>query len=177
MKRKLEYLTDVSKLNNKEMNEKEMYKIRYQFISSPHIKEIILAMNPKAYDENKPEYANAILFFRSISANADEMARLQKQLNTYENGVEMAGIDDFTHNDCKLSLDEGCQEHRWKEMGYKQGAKDQREIDVKKMCDYMCDCCPAKLSVFDMGGEVEECTQQEKENCDTLKSLRAYMEE
>lgn len=58
-------------------------RIRYRFFSSRHIKEVILAMNPKAYDENKPEYANAISFFRSISAKADELARLQEQLNTY----------------------------------------------------------------------------------------------
>lgn len=108
MKRKLEYLTDVSKLNNKEMNEKEMYKIRYQFISSPHIKEIILAMNPKVYDENKPEYANAILFFRSISANVDEMARLQKQLNTYER-IEMTEIND--------KYKSPYEDHEWQE-GY-----------------------------------------------------------
>lgn len=74
---------EVSLTKSKEMNEKEMYEIRYHFFRSRHIKEIILAMNPKSYDENKPEYANAISFFRSISAKADEMARLQKQLNTY----------------------------------------------------------------------------------------------
>lgn len=74
---------EVSLTKSKEMTEKEMYEIRYHFFRSRHIKEIILAMNPKSYDENKPEYANAISFFRSISAKADEMARLQKQLNTY----------------------------------------------------------------------------------------------
>ena len=74
---------EVSLTKSKEMNEKEMYEIRYHFFRSRHIKEIILAMNPKSYDENKPEYANAISFFRSISTKADEMARLQKQLNTY----------------------------------------------------------------------------------------------
>jgi len=40
-------------------------------------------MNLKAYDENKPEHANAISFFRSISAKADEVVRLQEQLNSY----------------------------------------------------------------------------------------------
>lgn len=131
MKRKLEYLTDVSKLNNKEMNEKEMYKIRYQFISSPHIKEIILAMNPKAYDENKPEYANAICFFRSISANADEMARLQKQLNTtYEKGIEMAEIDD--------KYKSPYEDHEWQEgynvweSGFERGAQWMLEKAVER---------------------------------------------
>mgnify|MGYP000166429528 CR=1 FL=1 len=52
---------EVSLTKSKEMNEKEMYEIRYHFFRSRHIKEIILAMNPKSYDENKPEYANASL--------------------------------------------------------------------------------------------------------------------
>ena len=127
MKRKLEYLTDVSKLNDKEMNEKEMYEIRYQFISSPHIKEIILAMNPKAYDENKPEYANAICFFRSISANADEMARLKKQLNTYEKGIEIGNKYKSPYGD-----------HEWQEgygiweSGFKRGAQWMLEKAVER---------------------------------------------
>ena len=75
----------VSQTKSKEMNAKEMYEIRYRFFSSRHIKEIILAMNPKAYDENKPEHANAISFFRSISQKADEIARLQEQLKLYSN--------------------------------------------------------------------------------------------
>lgn len=85
------------------------------------------------------------------------------------------GIDNFTHDNCKLSLDEGCQEHRWKEMGYKQGAKDQREIDVKKMCDYMCDCCPAKLDV--MAARMEACNIKDKEECIILEAVKTYMEE
>ena len=71
-------------------------------------------------------------------------------------------------SNCIIALGESC---------YIKGAKDQRKIDIKKICDYMCDRCPAKLSIFDMRGVVEECTPQEKENCNTLKSLRAYMEE
>lgn len=43
------------------------------------------------------------------------------------------GIDNFTHKSCKLSLDEGCQEHRWKEMGYVRGAKDQ----IEKTCEWL----------------------------------------
>lgn len=120
MKRKLEYFTDVSKLNDKEMNAKELSEIRYRFFSSPHIKEIILAMNPKAYDENKPEYANAISFFRDIciSANADEMARLKKQLNTYEKGIEIGNKYKSPYGD-----------HEWQEgygiweSGFERGAQ------------------------------------------------------
>lgn len=76
---------EVCQTKIKEMNSKEMYEIRYRFFSSRHIKEIILAMNPKAYDDNKPEHANAISFFRRISAKADEIARLQEHLNNFQN--------------------------------------------------------------------------------------------
>lgn len=82
-KRSAHQRMEVSQTKSKEMSAKEMYEIRYRFFSSCHIKEIILAMNSKAYDENKPEHANAISFFRSISAKADEMARLLEQLNIY----------------------------------------------------------------------------------------------
>lgn len=84
-KRSTNQRKEVSLIKSTEMNAKEMYEIRYNFFRSRHIKEIILAMNPKAYDENKPEHANAISFFRSISQKADEMARLQEQLNIYSN--------------------------------------------------------------------------------------------
>lgn len=56
---------------------------------------------------------------------------IEKRAKNYANEecrcYKCDGVDNFTHNDCKLSLEEGCQEHRWKEMGYKQGAKDQRD--------------------------------------------------
>lgn len=74
---------EVSETKSKEKIIKEMYDIRHRFFSSSHIKEIILAMNSRAYDENKPEHANAITFFRSISVKADEVARLQEHLNNY----------------------------------------------------------------------------------------------
>ena len=82
-KRSTHQRREVSQTKSKEMNAKEMYEIRYRFFSSRHIKEIILTMNLKAYDEIKPEHANAISFFRSISAKADEVVRLQEQLNSY----------------------------------------------------------------------------------------------
>ena len=43
------------------------------------------------------------------------------------------GIDNFTHKSCKQSLNEGCQEHRWKEIGYVRGAKDQ----IEKACEWL----------------------------------------
>lgn len=82
-KRSAHQRREVNQTKSKEMNAKEIYELRYRFFSSRNIKEIILAMNPKAYDENKPEHANAISFFRSISAKAEEVARLQEQLNAY----------------------------------------------------------------------------------------------
>ena len=74
---------EVSQTKSKEMNVKEMYDIRYRFFTSHHIKEIILAIKPKAYDESKPEHANAISFFRNISAKPDEVEKLKEKLNTY----------------------------------------------------------------------------------------------
>lgn len=104
---------------------------------------------------------------------------IEKRAKNYANEqcrcYKCDGIDNFTHNNCKLSLDEGCQEHRWKEMGYKQGAKDQREIDIKKLCDYMCECCPTKLDV--MTARMEACNIKDKEECIILEAVKTYMEE
>lgn len=103
---------------------------------------------------------------------------IEKRAKNYANEqcrcYKCDGIDNFTHNNCKLSLDEGCQEHRWKEMGYKQGAKDQREIDVKRMCDYICKICKNNSDDGPF-----ECTSEEKEMCCILniKAIRSYMEE
>ena len=103
---------------------------------------------------------------------------IEKRAKNYANEqcrcYKCDGIDNFTHNNCKLSLDKGCQEHRWKEMGYKQGAKDQREIDVKKMCDYMCKICKNNSDDGPF-----ECTSEEKEMCCILniKAIRSFMEE
>lgn len=82
-KRSTHQRKEVNQIKSAEMNAKEVYEIRYRFFSSRHIKEIILAMNSKAYDEKKPEHANAISFFRNISSKADEVARLKEQLNIY----------------------------------------------------------------------------------------------
>lgn len=100
---------------------------------------------------------------------------IEKRAKNYANEqcrcYKCDGIDNFTHNNCKLSLDEGCQEHRWKEMGYKQGAKDQREIDVKKMCDYMCKTC-----LVNHVGDVV-CSPKDKKECSILNEVRKFMEE
>lgn len=84
------------------------------------------------------------------------------------------GIDNFTHRPCKQSLDGGCQKHRWIEWGYVRGAQEQREIDIKKMYDYMCGYCSLQIDVT--RGIAEECTPQEKETCDILKGIKTYME-
>lgn len=103
---------------------------------------------------------------------------IEKRAKNYANEechcYKCDGVDNFTHNDCKLSLEEGCQEHRWKEMGYKQGAKDQLDIDIKKMCDYMCNICKNNSTDGPF-----ECTSEEKEMCSILniKKIKSYMEE
>ena len=103
-------------------------------------------------------YNNGGIIMKSLEEKAKDFAR-----KVYTNGQER--LEDSSSI---IALGESC---------YIKGAEEQRKIDIKKMCDYMCDRCPAKLSIFDMRGVVEECTPQEKENCNTLKSLRAYMEE
>ena len=101
---------------------------------------------------------------------------IEKRAKNYANEechcYKCDGVDNFTHNDCKLSLEEGCQEHRWKEMGYKQGAKDQLDIDIKKMCDYMCNICKNNSTDGPF-----ECTSEEKEMCSILniKKIKSYM--
>ena len=66
----------------KDINKEE---IRFSFFNSSNIKEIILGMESKAfkYDNEIPEYANAIYFFRLIYDNIDEMIKLKEQIEKY----------------------------------------------------------------------------------------------
>ena len=68
-------------------------------------------------------------------------------------------------SNCIIALGESC---------YIKGAKDQREIDVKKMCDYMCKICKNNSDDGPF-----ECTSEEKEMCCILniKAIRSFMEE
>ena len=61
----------------------ELYALRYRFFSSEHIKEIICDINEKAYDARKPEYANALLFFKANASNSEVIDKLSAALTNY----------------------------------------------------------------------------------------------
>lgn len=60
-----------------------LYGLRYRLTKSSHKKEIIDALMPGMYDKNKPQYANAILFFNAIIEKGRE-GELQAELDKYE---------------------------------------------------------------------------------------------
>lgn len=60
-----------------------LYELRYRLTKSSHKKDIIEALMPGMYDKNKPQYANAILFFNAIVENGRE-GKLQTELDKYE---------------------------------------------------------------------------------------------
>lgn len=60
-----------------------LYNIRYRFYKSEHIKEIICAIDAKAYDDNKPEYANAKTFFEANLSNKEVIEKLETILSKY----------------------------------------------------------------------------------------------
>lgn len=59
-----------------------LYELRYRLTKSSHKKEIIEALMPGMYDKNKPQYANAILFFNAIVEKGREN-ELQTELDKY----------------------------------------------------------------------------------------------
>lgn len=61
----------------------EVYSLRYRLYSSEHIKEVICEMNPKAYDDDKDDYVNAMLYFKSISSKKDMLEKLRAALIKY----------------------------------------------------------------------------------------------
>ncbi len=74
---------EVEKMKEVVANSDELYALRYRFFSSGHIKEIISDINAKAYDENKPEYANALLFFKSHASKSEVIEQLSAALTKY----------------------------------------------------------------------------------------------
>lgn len=60
-----------------------LYELRYRLTKSSHKKEIIDSLMPGAYDKNKPQYANTILFFNAIVEKGRE-GELQAELDKYE---------------------------------------------------------------------------------------------
>lgn len=61
----------------------ELYSLRYRFFSSGHIKEIICNIDADAYDESKPEYANAMKFFKLHASKSDFPELLSSALINY----------------------------------------------------------------------------------------------
>ena len=74
---------EVSKMKTAVENSDDIYSLRYRFFNSEHIKEIICEINSKAYDESKPEYANALAFFKAASLKADVIEELRIALIKY----------------------------------------------------------------------------------------------
>ena len=69
-------------------------------------------------------------------------------------------------SNCIIAIGESC---------YIKGAEEQRKIDIEKLCDYMCECCPTKLDV--MAARMEVCNIKDKEECIILEAVKTYMEE
>lgn len=74
---------EVSKMKTAVENSDEVYSIRYRFFNTEHIKEVICEINAKAYDDNKPEYANAMAFFKTVSSKTDVIEKLGATLTKY----------------------------------------------------------------------------------------------
>ena len=74
---------EVKKMKEVVASSDELYALRYRFFSSEHIKEIICDINEKAYDDSKPEYANALLFFKANASKSEVIEKLSKALTKY----------------------------------------------------------------------------------------------
>lgn len=74
---------EVSKMKTAVENSDEVYALRYRLYSSEHIKEVISEINPKAYDDDKEEYVNAMFFFKSIASKKDMLEQLRVALTKY----------------------------------------------------------------------------------------------
>lgn len=61
----------------------KLYDLRYRFYKSEHIKEIICEIDDTSYDDNKPEYANAKVFFEANSSKPDFVEKLGMALLKY----------------------------------------------------------------------------------------------
>lgn len=74
---------EVEKMKAVEKTTDDLYALRYRFFNSEHIKEIICDINAKVYDESKPEYANALVFFKATSSKPDVVEQLRASLYKY----------------------------------------------------------------------------------------------
>lgn len=57
---------------------------------------------------------------------------------------------------------------------YIQGATEQKALDIDKVCEWLCECCPAQL---DEENDFSGCVGKENSGCPTLESLINAMEE
>ena len=73
----------VSKMKTAVENSDEVYALRYRLYNSEHIKEVINDINPKAYDDDKEDYVNAMIYFKTIAAKKDMLEQLRAVLTKY----------------------------------------------------------------------------------------------
>lgn len=74
---------EINKMKAAAINPDDIYALRYRLFNSEHIKEVISDIMPNAYNEDKEEYVNAMLFFKAISSNSDILAKLETTLKQY----------------------------------------------------------------------------------------------
>ncbi len=73
----------VSKMKAVVENSDEVYALRYRLYSSEHIKEVISDIDPKAYDDDKEDYVNAMRFFKTIAEKKEMLEQLRAVLTKY----------------------------------------------------------------------------------------------
>lgn len=74
---------EVSKMKTVVENSEEVYALRYRLYNSEHIKEVICDINPKAYDDDKEDYVNAMIYFKTIAAKKEMLEQLRIVLTKY----------------------------------------------------------------------------------------------
>lgn len=73
----------VSKMKTAVENSDEVYALRYRLYNSEHIKEVINDINPKAYDDDKEDYVNAMIYFKTIATKKEMLEQLRAVLTKY----------------------------------------------------------------------------------------------
>lgn len=74
---------EISKIKEVVEKSDELYKLRFRFFYSNHIKEIINEIEPSFYDKGKPEYVNATAFFKTIASKPLLINKLETALTKY----------------------------------------------------------------------------------------------
>lgn len=73
----------VSKMKTAVENSDEIYELRYRLYNSEHIKEVICDINPNAYDDDKEDYVNAMIYFKTIVTKKELLEQLRAVLTKY----------------------------------------------------------------------------------------------